>query len=179
MKKKGKQIAEMEEIRLRKAIIEDKSVAVKLDYQLNKIEQTELKREEKITKAISNDVCFLILATVQEVGFVIFDYRFFDQEWIELIVIKEEYKGKGISVKMFDLISQKCNTDKIFTATNRSNTRKQRGLAKSDFSFAGELNGFDDGDPERFYYRTLNQDKKTMSKQKIIKIKTAYNNGQK
>ena len=105
MKKKGKQIAEMEEIRLRKAIIEDKSVAVKLDYQLNKIEQTELKREEKITKAISNDVCFLILATVQEVGFVIFDYRFFDQEWIELIVIKEEYKGKGISVKMFDLIS--------------------------------------------------------------------------
>lgn len=74
----------MEKIKLRKATIEDKSIVVDFDYQLNKIERLELRREEKITKAISNDECFLILADKKEAGFVIFDYRFFDQGWIEL-----------------------------------------------------------------------------------------------
>jgi hypothetical protein len=31
----------------------------------------------------------------------------------------------------------------------------QRALTKADFSFAGEINGLDDGDPELFYYRKL------------------------
>jgi RimJ/RimL family protein N-acetyltransferase len=145
----------MENVKLRKATLEDKAIVVDYDYRLDKDEHIKLNREEKITKAISNDKCFLILADKQTIGFVIFDYRFFDQGWIELIVIDEEYRGKGIGGKVFDLICEQCKTDKIFTSTNSSNTRMQRALAKSDFSFAGELNGLDDGDPERFYFKRI------------------------
>lgn len=145
----------MENVKLRKATLEDKVIVVDFDYRLDKEEHIKLNREEKITKAISNDECFLILADKQAIGFVIFDYRFFDQGWIELIVIDEEYRGKGIGGKVFDLICEQCKTDKIFTSTNSSNTRMQRALAKSDFSFAGELNGLDDGDPERFYFKRI------------------------
>jgi len=145
----------MENIRIIKATINDKPIVVDFDYKLDKDEHIKLNREEKITKAISNQECFIILADKLEVGFIIFDYRFFDQGWIELIIIDEEYRGIGIGRKVFDLICEQCKTDKVFTSTNSSNTQMQKALAKADFSFAGKLNGLDDGDPELFYFRLL------------------------
>ena len=143
----------MEPVRLRKATIEDRSMAIDLDYQLDKTEHVELHRAEKITQAIVNNECFLILLNKQAVGFVLFDYRFFDQGWIELIIIDEEFRGKGIGGKVFDLLVDQCKSEKVFTSTNRSNTRMQRALHKAGFTFAGELIGLDDDDPERFYFR--------------------------
>ena len=143
-------------IDLRKATIRDKAIVVDFDYRLDKDEHIKLNREAKITKAIFDDECFIVLVDNREVGFVIFDYRFFDQGWIELIIINEELRGKGIGTKVFDLLCQRCKTNKIFTSTNSSNTRMQRALTKADFTYAGELNGLDDGDPEFFYYRTTN-----------------------
>ena len=165
----------MENISLRKATRKDRAIVVDFDYSLDKDEHIKLNREEKITKAISNDECFLILADDKEVGFVIFDYRFFDQGWIELIIIDEKYRGKGLGGKTFDLICEQSKSDKVFTSTNSSNTQMQRALEKANFSFAGELKGLDEGDPELFYY-------KKHKSQKLIEIKnsnkkTAYNNG--
>lgn len=145
----------MENVRLRKATTKDKAIAVGFDYRLDKEEHIKLNREDKITKAILDDECFIILAGKEEVGFVIFDYRFFDQGWIELIIIDEKYRGKGIGEKTFDLICEQCKSDKVFTSTNSSNTQMQRALTKADFAFAGELNGLDDGDPELFYYKKV------------------------
>ncbi len=145
----------MENVRLRKATLEDKSIVVGFDYRLDKDEHIKLNRKEKITKAILDGECFIILADDREIGFIIFDYRFFDQGWIELIIIDAEYRGKGIAGKVFDLICKQCKTNKVFTSTNSSNIRMQRALAKAYFSFAGELNGLDDGDPELFYYRKI------------------------
>jgi RimJ/RimL family protein N-acetyltransferase len=87
------------------------------------------------------------LAGCRAVGFVIFDYRFFGQGWIELVVIDEKYRGKGIGAQVFDLLCKQCETDKIFTSTNTSNLCMQRALTKSGFTFAGKLDGLDDGDP--------------------------------
>ena len=145
----------MERITLKKATSDDTSIAVELDYQLDKTEHVQLKREQKITKAISNDECFIISTDKKEVGFVIFNYQFFDQGWIELIIIDEKYRGKGIGRKVFDLLCEQCKSDKIFTSTNRSNTQMQRALTKAHFDFAGEINGLDEGDPELFYYKKL------------------------
>jgi RimJ/RimL family protein N-acetyltransferase len=149
----------MENISLRKATIKDKAIVVDFDYSLDKVEHIKLNREEKITKAILGEECFIILADNREVGFVIFDYRFFDQGWIELIILDEEYRGKGIGGKTFDLICKQCKTNKVFTSTNSSNTQMQKALTKAGFSFAGKLNGLDDGDPELFYYKKANNDK--------------------
>ena len=145
----------MTSIELRKAKIDDIATVVNFDYRLDKDEHIKLNREEKIKKAISSKECFIILADKTEVGFVIFDYRFFDQGWIELIIIDEEYRGQGIGGKVFNLICEHCKTEKVFTSTNRSNTRMQKALVKANFSFAGELIGLDDGDPELFYYKNL------------------------
>ncbi|NBC25049.1 MAG: GNAT family N-acetyltransferase [Bacteroidetes bacterium] len=145
--------AKMKKIGLRMATKKDKSWVVALDYALDQDEHIELSREEKITKAILDEECFIVLADNKEVGFIIFDYRFFDQGWIELIIIDEDQRGKGIGGQALELICQQCKTDKVFTSTNKSNTPMQRALAKAGFSFSGELNGLDDGDPELFYFK--------------------------
>lgn len=149
----------MENISLKKATIKDKALVVDLDYSLDKVEHIELKREEKITKAILGEECFIILVDNKAVGFVIFDYRFFDQGWIELIIIDEEHRGKGIGGQTLDLICKQCKTNKVFTSTNNSNIQMQKALTKVGFSFAGKLNGLDDGDPELFYYKEINNQK--------------------
>lgn len=144
---------DMENIEIRTATLEDRALVVHLDHRLDPTEHTELNREKKLTKALREGHCFIILANQRAVGFFIFDYRFFDQGWIELMVIDEEFRGKGIAGQVFDLIGKRCQADKVFTSTNRSNRRMQRALVKAGFSFAGELCGLDDGDPEWFYYR--------------------------
>ena len=144
----------MENISLRKATIKDKALIVDFDYRLDKVEHIELKREEKITKAILDKECFIILADDRAVGFVIFDYRFFDQGWIELIIIEEKYRGKGIGGQAMDLICKQSKMNKVFTSTNSSNTQMQKALNKVGFSFAGKIDGLDEGDPELFYFKT-------------------------
>jgi RimJ/RimL family protein N-acetyltransferase len=150
----------METIRLRKATLKDKAVAIGFDYSLNQVEHIELKRADKITKAIMDEECFIILADNRAVGFILFDYRFFDQGWIELIIIDEEFRGKGIGGQAIDLICNQSKTNKVFTSTNSSNTQMQKALTKVGFSFAGEINGLDEGDPELFYFKTTD-DRKT------------------
>ncbi len=149
----------METISLKKATIKDKALVVDFDYSLNPVEHIELKRAEKITKAILDKECFIILADNRAVGFVIFDYRFFDQGWIELIIIGEKYRGKGVGGQAIDLICKQCKTNKVFTSTNSSNTQMQKALSKVDFSFAGKINGLDEGDPELFYFKTIDDGK--------------------
>ena len=155
----------MDNIRLRKALHKDKAVAVGFYNSIEQEEEVSLYREEKIAKAILDETCFIILANSKAIGFVIFDYRFFDQGWIELIIIGEAYRGKGVGGKVFDLIGERCEAEKVFTSTNRSNTRMQRALAKAGFSFAGRLIGLDEGDPELFYYRLTKEKNQPTEKQ--------------
>ncbi len=149
----------MENISLRKATIKDKALVVDFDYSLDKVQHIELKREEKITKAILDNECFIILANDRAVGFVIFDYRFFDQGWVELIIIEEKHRGKGIGGQALDLICKQCKMNKVFTSTNSSNIQMQKALSKVGFSFAGKIIGLDDGDPELFYYKEIKSKK--------------------
>ena len=151
---------DMETISLREATIKDKALVIDFDYSLNKVEHIKLKRAEKITRAIMDKECFIILADKKAVGFIIFDYRFFDQGWIELIIVEKKYRGKGIGGQAIDLICKQSKTNKVFTSTNSSNTQMQKALNKVGFSFAGEINGLDEGDPELFYFKTTDNGKK-------------------
>ena len=146
---------DMGQVRLRLATKEDRSLIVAFDCALDKDQHVELKREEQITKAISDKQCFLVLDGSEAVDFVIFDYRFFAQGWIELIIIDEKYRGKGIGGQVFDLMCKQCKAEKMFTSTNSSNLRMQKALTKAGFTFAGKLDGLDDGDPELFYYKVI------------------------
>lgn len=146
-------ILNMENISIRRATIEDVHIAVAMDYALNKEEHIEIGREEKITTAIQQNKCFIIVLNTHAVGFVIFDYRFFNQGWIELIIIDEKFRNRGIAGQVFKLLCKLSKTNKVFSSTNKSNAQMQKALLKAGFTFAGEIEGLDDGDPEWFYYK--------------------------
>jgi len=145
----------MKQISLRKASLQDEKLVIGFDYRLNQVEHVEQKRAEKIAKAISNKECYIIQADKQAVGYALFDYRFFDQGWIELIVLDEAYRSQGIGAQAMNLICKESKTSKIFTSTNSSNLPMQKALKKINFSFAGKIDGLDEGDPELFYYKKL------------------------
>jgi RimJ/RimL family protein N-acetyltransferase len=147
----------MDPVSLRKATKGDTAIVVDIDYRHNNVEHIELRREEKITKAITDKECFIIMAENRAVGFILFDYRFFDQGWIELIIIEEKYRGKGIGEQAINLVCKQSKTNKVFTSTNSSNTPMQKTLNKVGFSFAGEIIGLDEGDLELFYYKVQQQ----------------------
>ena len=144
---------DMGTVSLRKATGKDCTLVVDFDYRLDEAEHIALKREQKITKAISDEECFIILADDTAVGFILFDYRFFDHGWIELLVVDEPYRGKGIAGQAIDLLCRQSKTGKVFTSTNSSNAPMQQVLNKAGFSFAGKVEGLDEGDPELFYFR--------------------------
>ena len=137
--------------------MKDKALVVEFDYNLDKVQHIQLKRKEKITKAIIDEECFVILADHNAVGFILFDYRFFDQGWIELLIVDEKYRGKGIGGKAIDLICSQSKKNKVFTSTNSSNTQMQKVLNKVGFSFAGKIIGLDEGDPELFYLKRIKE----------------------
>jgi hypothetical protein len=68
----------------------DTSLVIAFDCTLDKEQHIKLKREEKIAKAISDRECFIILADSRAASFIIFDYRFFGQGRIELVIIEEK-----------------------------------------------------------------------------------------
>ena len=144
----------MKNIGLKIATAEDRAMVIDFDYRLDKFEHKELGREKKITKAISNNECFIIVADKRAIGFILFDYRFFGRGWIELIVVDEKHRGEGIGSKALELICLQSRTDKVFTSTNQSNTPMQKALSKAGYTYAGEIIGLDEGDPELFYFKT-------------------------
>lgn len=145
----------MEQVSLKLATKKDASIILAFDYAHSLKEHFEFKREEKINKAISKDECFIILEDERAVGFLLFDYRFFDQGWIDLIVIDEKFRGFEIGGRAITLICNQSKTNKVFTSTNRSNFPMQKALTKVGFTHAGKVEGLDEGDPELFYYKEV------------------------
>ncbi len=143
----------MLQISLQLATEQDVSIIVAIDYALDSKEHIELRREEKIKKAISKKECYIIKEDRIVVGFIIFDYSFFDHGWIDLLVIDEKYRGKGIGGEAIKLICKDSKTNKVFTSTNNSNLQMQKVLTKVGFTYAGQVEGLDEGDPELFYYK--------------------------
>ena len=136
----------MPEMLLKLADASDRQLALDID---------DMKREKKIEKAIANKECYLITKDDILIGFVICNYNFFDLWFIDLLIIRVEYRGKGYGYQALSEICKLCSTKKIFTSTNESNDHMRELLKKSDFAFAGQLNGLDEGDPELFYYKVL------------------------
>ena len=135
-------------IKLIRATSDDLDIVIDID---------DLNRAELWKKAIAKNECFLILDGAGVVGFVVFNYSFFGVGWLEMIEIRKDLRGKGIGEKTIELIIKMCKVPKIFISTNKSNTPMRKLLTKMNFTFSGELNGLDEGDPELFYYKKIDK----------------------
>ena len=85
------------------------------------------------------------------VGFVAFDYMFFDRGFINYLTVHTDHRRHGLGEALVRAAADACNTRDLFTSTNQSNTPMQALLAKLGYARCGHADQLDPGNPEWFY----------------------------
>lgn len=110
-----------------------------------------LKRICLIKKSLEKKQCYVYRDGNKIVGFLIYNVNFFEEEFIDLIYIKEEFRNKKIANQLIQSKIKTCQTQKLFTSTNQSNIPAQKLFETNGFIKSGFIEGLDEGDPEIIY----------------------------
>ena len=78
---------------------------------------------------------------------------FFGRDFVELLVVGDSWRRKGIGAHLLQVAFERCATDDVFVSTNESNAPMRALLRANGWSVSGVLDGLDDGDPEWVYFR--------------------------
>jgi GNAT superfamily N-acetyltransferase len=78
---------------------------------------------------------------------------FFGRDFVELLTVATSERRTGLGSVLLREAVATSSTRRIFTSTNRSNIPMIRLLEKENWQFSGELEGIDEGDPERIYFK--------------------------
>ena len=87
------------------------------------------------------------------VGFALTSTGFFSRPMIELVVVAEAHRRKGIGLMLVNQCEASHNDDRIFVSTNASNTAANALFAKAGFQGSGVVYNLDPGDPELIYVK--------------------------
>jgi GNAT superfamily N-acetyltransferase len=119
------------------------------------IAATDARRADQIRDAIAAGTCFVATdAADRAIGYAWFHHRFFGHGMIELLVVHSDHRRRGVASALIDHCARHaCQTPKLFTSTNRSNTPMRTLLAKLGFALTGSIDDLDEGDPELVYVK--------------------------
>jgi GNAT superfamily N-acetyltransferase len=78
---------------------------------------------------------------------------FFGRDFVELLVVTVDARRRGVGARLLRHAVGLSSTDRAFTSTNQSNVPMLSLLEKEGWSFSGQLEGIDEGDPELIYYK--------------------------
>jgi ribosomal protein S18 acetylase RimI-like enzyme len=86
-------------------------------------------------------------------GFALTSHAFFYKPVIELLVVAEAYRRRGIALMLLDHCEAAHNDDRIFVSANASNAAANALFAKAGFQGSGIVYNLDPGDPELIYVK--------------------------
>ena len=113
------------------------------------------RRRDYLRKAICAGYCWIALTGSTTTGFVVVEPWFFDQWFFSLVVVRPDYRRKGVAKALILHIESICSTPKLFSSTNTSNVAMQRVLESSGFVRSGCIENLDPGDPEIIYFKRM------------------------
>lgn len=110
-------------------------------------------RSELLSARVQSGECLLFERDGQSVGYLIMKSRgFIGRDFIELLVVAAQERRTGVaSSLLYEALSQSL-TRETFTSTNESNAPMIALLRKHNWTFSGQLEGIDEGDPELVFY---------------------------
>ena len=99
----------------------------------------------------------IAVARVDDVirGFVLTDESFFEQYYVRLLMVHQEFRRRGLATALMRAAELDCQSGKLFTSTNRSNIAMQRLCERLGFIKTGYVENLDGGDPEIIYVKML------------------------
>jgi GNAT superfamily N-acetyltransferase len=87
------------------------------------------------------------------VGFALTSLTFFYKPMVELLVVAEGHRRKGVGLLLLNYCEAAHTDDRIFVSTNASNTAANALFAKAGFEGSGVVYNLDPGDPELIYVK--------------------------
>jgi GNAT superfamily N-acetyltransferase len=81
-------------------------------------------------------------------GYLVSNYSFFRQRFIELVLVAKIYRRQGIGLALLRDAIDRAPGEKVWTSTNESNAPMRTLLAKAGFIESGRVDNLDAGDPE-------------------------------
>jgi GNAT superfamily N-acetyltransferase len=79
--------------------------------------------------------------------------HFFGRDFIDLLMVDPARRRAGIGRALLRAACAAAGTGQVFTSTNTSNQAMRSLLRADGWSFSGELDGLDEGDPELVFYK--------------------------
>ena len=74
----------------------------------------------------------------------------FERPFVGLIVVRKEWRRKGIASQLLDTVENATAPDRLFISTNESNVAMLALLENRGYLRRGMVGGFDSDDPEVF-----------------------------
>jgi ribosomal protein S18 acetylase RimI-like enzyme len=94
----------------------------------------------------------------EAVGYAMMTRHFFDRAFIDLLIVAEKVRRRGIATAMLRHLAAESPTAMLWTSTNESNAPMRALLAAEGFVASGAVEGLDDGDPELFFRKRVRPD---------------------
>jgi N-acetylglutamate synthase-like GNAT family acetyltransferase len=135
---------------LRKAEVVDFDAIATLDKE---VIETTLVRSEKITRAIRESRCNVVISSSTVQGFAISNPKAFKgMDFLELVVVNPSTRRLGIATLLISRFRESSNTPECWTSTNQSNQAMITLLRKLGWYESDHVEELDLGDPELFFY---------------------------
>jgi GNAT superfamily N-acetyltransferase len=111
-------------------------------------------RADLLSRCVAFGECHVFLTGGVVTGFVIRrPGHFFGRDFVDLLVVDPASRRAGVGTALLRYALDTALSDRVFTSTNASNGPMQALLRAGQWSFSGQLEGLDEGDPELFFYK--------------------------
>lgn len=119
---------------------------------LDSVAEYEPQRAVQIRAWCGQGICYLAEEQGVAMGYGVLHYHFFGSGFIEMLMVGERYRRRGVGLVLIAALKSHCRQPKLFTSTNRSNLPMQRLLLNAGFVASGQIDNLDDGDPEQVFF---------------------------
>ena len=108
-----------------------------------------------LTRCTAVGECDVYVAGDAVAGYVVRrPAHFLGRDFVELLMVDAAHRRSGIGRALLRHALDTAFSAQVFTSTNASNQPMRALLRAEDWSFSGQLDGLDEGDPELFFYKT-------------------------
>ena len=140
---------------IRRAVAGDIDGILRIDHRAVQADQG---RADFLRLCLDLAECLVYLDHGSVAGFaVVKQAHFFGRDFIELLMVDPARRRYGIGRNLLRAAVAAAGTEQVFTSTNTSNQSMRSLLQAEGWSFSGELDGLDEGDPELVFYKTFGE----------------------